>query len=60
MVYILGITFFLLIFMIEECTGIFGKIIGGCLNVLDSDSREITFSNDLYKELSPEDQLEEF
>ena len=58
--YILGITLFLLLFLIEECTGFFGTFVGGCLNLLDADKKTKTFSNDIYKELSAEDQLYEY
>jgi hypothetical protein len=58
-VYFLGIALFVVLFVIERCTGFFSRVIGGCYGLFDQAETE-AFSNNIFEELSPEDQRHEY
>ena len=58
--YMSGISIFILCFIAETTTGAMHKLVDCLCCCLDKKEGEITHSTDIYKEMSPEDQQHEF
>ena len=58
-IYFIGIVIFVILFVIERFTGIFSKLIGALYGIFD-EAGSSDFSNNIFEELSPEDQRLEY
>ena len=58
-IYFIGIVIFVIFFVIERFTGIFSKLIGAVYGIFD-EAGSSDFSNNIFEDLSPEDQRLEY
>ena len=59
-IYCFGISIFLVLFLLEKVFGAIEKLLGKCFRFFDDKEKEQEFSTDIYSELTPNQQFNEY